>query len=278
MQTEDVQVLGSEPRQDLRGTVTESHQHESNSQSSFSLKKQIVLVFGLALAIVGYFGPWVDHKTAALVLTGQDMGEFVKFLPEVRAGTAPMIREFFYLPPFAAALCLILLMASKRLTYPLVVRAVMLLAVLGLAWAMLPPVWTPQLLVTAEFRKQTVAIAFCLLLLIIHPVLRYLPPRRCPEPVACPEHSRREGLTAVALRQPFDFAQGRAQDTAMTVLALLGAAPPLWQFFAIREAVNRAYGWPVQVGWGLWATVLGFLIVMAGAVSARRGPNGREVW
>ena len=227
------------------------HQDESNPRSLFSLRKQIVLILGLALAIVGYFGPWVDHKTAALVLTGQDMGEFVKFLPEVRAGTVPMIREFFYLPPFAAALCLILLMASKRLAYPLVVRAVMLLAVLGLAWAMLPPVWTPQLLLTAEFRKQTVAIAFCLLLLIVHPVLRYLPPRRCPEPVACPEHSRREGLMAVSTM----------------VLALLGAVPPLWQFFSIREAMNRAYGWPVQVGWGLWVTVLGFLIVVAGAVT-----------
>ena len=246
------------------------HQGESDSRSPSSLREQIVLILGLALAIVGYFGPWVDHKTAALVLTGQDMGEFVKFLPEVRAGTAPMIREFFYLPPFAASLGLILLMANKRLAYPLVVRAVMLLAVLGLAWAMLPPVWTPQLLVTAEFRKQTVAIAFCLLLLIIHPVLRYLPPRRGLEPVACPEHSRREGLTAVALRY--------AQDTAMMVLALLGAGAPLWQFFSIREAVNRAYGWPVQVGWGLWVTVLGFLIVMAGTVYAKRGSNGREVW
>jgi len=212
---------------------------------------QIVLVLGLALAIMGYFGPWVDHKTAALVLTGQDMGEFVKFLPEVRAGTASMIREFFYLPPFAAALGLILLMPSKRLAYPLPVRAVMLVAVLGLAWAMLPPVWTPQLLVTAEFRKQTGAIVFCLLLLIVHPVLRSLTSRRCHEPAACPEHGRREGLTAVALM----------------VLALLGTVPPLWQFFAIREAVNRAYGWPVQVGWGLWVTVLGFLIVMVGAVS-----------
>jgi hypothetical protein len=221
------------------------HQDESNPRSLFSSRKQIVLILGLALAIVGYFGPWVDHKTAALVLTGQDMGEFVKFLPEVRAGTVPMIREFFYLPPFAAALCLILLMASKRWAYPLAVRAVMLLAVLGLAWAMLPPVWTPQLLLTAEFRKQTVAIAFCLLLLIVHPVLRYLPPRRCPD------HSRREGLMAVS----------------MMALALLGAVPPLWQFFSIREAMNRAYGWPVQVGWGLWVTVLGFLIVVAGAVT-----------
>jgi hypothetical protein len=53
----------------------------------------------------------------------------------------------------------------------------------------------------------------------------------------------------------------------MMVLALLGAGPPLWQFFAIREAVNRAYGWPVQVGWGLWVTVLGFLILMVGAIT-----------
>ena len=215
-------------------------------QGKSNLKSQIVLILGLALAIVGYFGPWVDHKTAALVLTGQDMGEFVKFLPEVRTGTAPMIREFFYLPPFAAALCLILLLANRRWAYPLVVRAVMLLAVLGLAWAMLPPVWTPQLLITAEFRKQTVAIAFCLLLLIIHPVLRCLSPR----------------LLAFA----------------MMVLALLGAGPPLWQFLAIREAVNRAYGWPVQVGWGLWATVLGFLVIMAGAATLLTFGSGYHIW
>jgi hypothetical protein len=216
-----------------------SHQGESDSKSLFVLRKRIVLILGLALAIVGYFGPWVDHKTAALVLTGQDMGEFVKFLPEVRAGTAPMIREFFYLPPFAAALCLILLMASKQLAYRLVVRAVMLLAVLALAWAMLPPVWTPQLLVTAEFRRQTGAIAFCLLLLIIDPVLRRLSPRR--------------------------------MAVTMIVLALLGTAPPLWQFFAIREAVNRAYGWPVQVGWGPWITALGFLVVIVEAAHLRKG-------
>jgi len=202
---------------------------------TFTTKSQVVFILGLALAIVGYFGPWVDHKTAALVLTGQDMGEFVKFLPEVRAGAAPMIREFFYLPPFAAALCLILLLACKQLAYPLPFRAVMLVVVLGLAWAMLPPVWTPHLLVTAEFRKQTAAIVFCLLLLVVHPVLCPLPPR----------------FTAVAL----------------IGLALLGVAPPLWQFFAIREAVNRAYGWPVRVGWGLWGTAFGFLVVMAGAVA-----------
>ena len=218
----------------------ESHQGEGNAKSPSILIKRIVLILGLALAIAGYFGPWVDHRTAALVLTGQDMGEFVKFLPEVRAGTAPMIREFFYLPPFAAALCLILLMASKQLAYPLAVRAVMLLAILALAWAMLPPVWTPQLLVTPEFRKQTGAIAFCLLLLIIHPALRRL-------------SSRRMAVT-------------------MIVLALLGTVPPLWQFFAIREAVNRAYGWPVQVGWGLWVTVLGFLIiVIVEAAHLRKG-------
>jgi TRAP-type uncharacterized transport system fused permease subunit len=105
---------------------------------------------------------------------------------------------------------------------------------------MLPPVWTPQLLVTAEFRQQTVAIAFCLLLLIIHPMLRRLSPRR------------------VAV--------------TMIVLALLGTVPPLWQFFAIRGAVNRAYGWPVQMGWGLWVTALGFVIVViAEAAHLRKG-------
>ena len=37
------------------------------------------------LAIVGYLGPWVPHKTAALTVTGLELAEFAKFFPQVQA-------------------------------------------------------------------------------------------------------------------------------------------------------------------------------------------------
>ena len=38
----------------------------------------------LALGLAAYWLPWIDHRSAALKLSGQDLGEFVKFLPEIR--------------------------------------------------------------------------------------------------------------------------------------------------------------------------------------------------
>ena len=37
-------------------------------------------------ALAGYFAPWVDNRVAGLVITGLDLGEYVKFLPAVRNG------------------------------------------------------------------------------------------------------------------------------------------------------------------------------------------------
>ncbi|MEA3459689.1 MAG: hypothetical protein U9R11_03285, partial [Chloroflexota bacterium] len=44
-------------------------------------------------------------------------------------------------------------------------------------------------------------------------------------------------------------------------LAFVGTVPPLWQFFSIRHAIDRVYGRPIELGWGLWLTAAGFLIV-----------------
>ena len=64
---------------------------------------RILLPLALLMALVGAFGPWVSHRAAALVLTGQDMAEFVKFLPDVRSGELRVTRELFYLPFLAGA-------------------------------------------------------------------------------------------------------------------------------------------------------------------------------
>jgi len=94
---------------------------------------------GILLALVGYWGPWVDHQTAALVLSGLDMSEYVKFLPEVREGSVRVFRELFYLPPLAAALCLALLVGRLWPRYPLAVRVIMLSLAVGLCIVVLPP-------------------------------------------------------------------------------------------------------------------------------------------
>lgn len=50
---------------------------------------------GVALAVVGYFGPWIPHETAALTVVGSELSWFAK--PFAR-----MTRELFVLPLIAA--------------------------------------------------------------------------------------------------------------------------------------------------------------------------------
>jgi hypothetical protein len=188
---------------------------------------------GIALVLVGYWSPWVNHKTAALVLSGLDMAEFVKFLPGVRAGTEFMIRELFYLPPLAAALCLALTGSNRHLRYPLWARAIMVVAAIALAIIVLPPYpLILQALSSDEFGRQFLMGIGCLAVIAASLLYRRLP-----------------RVIVVAL---------------LIAISLAGAIPPLWQFLSIRSALARVYGQPIHIGWGLWLTAAGFLVV-AGA-------------
>jgi hypothetical protein len=77
---------------------------------------------GIALAVVGYFGPWIPHATAALTVTGSELNWFSKLfgLPS---------RELFVLPLVAAAV-LLGLTAQRHVTRPLARLGVVVLGVL----------------------------------------------------------------------------------------------------------------------------------------------------
>ncbi len=124
------------------------------------------------IGLIGYYGPWVPHKVAGLVVIGLDLAEYVKFIPEFASGKITFRREIFYLPLFAASLGASLL-ASRRVL-PTWSRWLIAVLAIPLALAILPPAWSPGILLQAEFRLQTLAIVFCLLLVLGHAA----PPRR----------------------------------------------------------------------------------------------------
>ena len=68
--------------------------------------KSNLYLLGVMLLLVGCFGPWVDHNTAALSVTGFELAEFAKFFPQVQGGTVSIHRPLLYLP-FVAALFLV---------------------------------------------------------------------------------------------------------------------------------------------------------------------------
>ncbi len=176
------------------------------------------------------WAPWVERPAAALVLTAPDLAEFVKFLPEVRSGILEVQRLLFLAPLFLVALGTPLVFGSVMPGLPRWLCVLARLAVLPLALLLLPPVWSPSVLISEEFRVQTVGCVVCLASAVIWrsrwPVPRYL----------------------------------------LAFLSLGWIAAPslaLWQFAKVQQAIAQAYASPVVPGWGAWAALGGCLLVSA---------------
>jgi hypothetical protein len=207
--------------------------------SNLSAPGHWLLLAGLLLAAVGAsFAPWVDRPAAALMLTAPDLAEFVKFLPEVRDGTLTVHRLLFLFPLFVATLALPLVVTNRRLAYPRWVRWTVLVAVIPLSLTLLPPVWSPSVLLSAEFRLQTGACILCL------------------------------GLVATA--RWLGHIPLRPLITLLAPLSLVAPALTLWQFFGVRKAVAHAYSSPIVPGWGAWAIAVGFGLVVFGILLTLR--------
>ena len=199
---------------------------------------RLLLPLGWLLATVGYFGPWIAHETAALTLSGVDLGEFVKFLPV--GESVRVVRQLFYLPPLAVVVSIALLIGSRRLGFPWLLRLLLLLLAVPVSQQLLPPAWSPGSLLTAEFRLQTLALAACWLLLAGFWLLGRLPPRLA-------------GVLSAAL-------------------ALAATILPAWQFLTIKPAIDAVYGTPPAAGWGFFVCLAGLVAVAAaGIVLVLRG-------
>ena len=176
------------------------------------------------VGLAGYFGPWVAHRASGLIVSGLDLGEYVKFIPQVLTGQIAVRREVFYLPLFAGSL-MASLMASRR-TLPRWLRVLLGLAAIPLALAMLPPAWSPATLRLPEFRLQMAALLFCLLMAPAVIVTRY--PAGPSRPGADCRPGRPRGHTAGLGLPPGPTGRSRAVSPAAPPgLGLLGRADRL---------------------------------------------------
>jgi hypothetical protein len=195
---------------------------------------RVLLPVGWLLAAVGYYGPWIDHSTAALTLSGVDIGEFVKFLPGVLEGSLAAIRQLFYLPPVAIVLSMALLVGSRQLRYPWPLRILILGLAVPVSLQLLPPAWSPDSLRAAEFLAQTIALGVCWLALASFWLWGSLP----------------VWLTG----------------SLSASLALAALALSVWQFILAKPAIHEVYGTPASFGWGFFLCQAGLAIIAVGSV------------
>ena len=187
---------------------------------------------GFALVVVGYFGPWIPHDTAALTVTGFELAEFAKFFPQVQGGVVPVTRGLF-LTPIAAVAILLGLVVSRLAARPAVRFVGAGLAVL-LALVALPPY---GFYLAAEYRGHLIlaggGAALVLLTLLSHRLSR------------------------------------RAWGIMLAATALAGIAPALYQFALLHPLVAALYGTPLGLGWGLVVCAAGFaLLLLSGILAA----------
>lgn len=197
-----------------------------------------VIAAGLALAAAGYWGPWVAHRAAALVLPGVDLAEYVKFLPAYRQGQLALVREGFYLPLCVLSLALSALAWRPGLGWPSLLRWLAWFAALPVALAMLPPAWSPPVLRLPEFRIQGIAILVCLMAFLASPIV----------------------------------GRGRLGWGGYLLggLSLIALIVPLGQFSLILPALADVYGRPIAVGWGPVGMALGLSLTAVGSVGLAR--------
>ena len=193
----------------------------------------LVLLVGLLLAVLAYWAPWVDHTAAALRLSGQDLGEFVKFVPAIRRGEERFPRQLFYIPPLAVTLSLVLLSTNQSLPYPRWLRSVVLASSIVVLLGLLPPSWGhPRDLFSAEFRLQGVGILL--------------------------------GAGAAAAHGLYRRLSLRFSASLILVLASAALFAPQAAFWVVRPRIWSAYATPtIHLGWGLWLHIVAWLVIAA---------------
>jgi hypothetical protein len=202
---------------------------------------RLLLPAGLLAMLAGYFGPWVNHPVAGLVITGLDLGEYIKFLPAVQTGALTLWRPGFYAPLVTVAACALLVAFRPTWHYPTWAR-ILLLAIAAVAMLnLIPPAWTPRRLLEPEFRVQTVSLALLALALVLAPWLAFLPQRV-------------------------------AQIIGGTLL-LAAALLPAYGFLAVLPTISALYVQPLIPGWGMWLLGLGVILcAIAGVFGPRHHP------
>jgi hypothetical protein len=219
----------------------------TRSRRRLTIVRQL-LPLGWLLAAVGYYGPWIGHRTAALTLSGVDMGEFVKFLPGVLDGSLAVNRQLFYLPPLAIVVSVALLAGSRRLRFFWPLRLAMVLLALPVSLQLLPPAWSPASLRTAEFLPQALALLACWLLLATFWLWGRLP--------------------------------AWLAGSLSAALALVAAAASAWQFLAVKPAIDVLYGQPPAAGWGFFLCLVGLatIVVASTILVVRTLARSERLW
>lgn len=226
-------VTPSEDRGGRAAAVTGRGRRRGESRLMLAMSWRDRCLWGLALALVGYWAPWLPATAAALQLNGFELAEWVTFLPEVRDGSASIGRLTFLAP----------------------------LACLAVAWAWAAP--------TSRSRALRVFLSFSgaglsLLLLPAYPaILTSMSDAELRPTLILATLTAVGALAALPLtwRVP---GIARALILVLGIVALLNG---LRGALGLRAAYARLLGQPLQPAWGWWVMMAGIVLAITAALA-----------
>ena len=181
----------------------------------------------LLVIVAGYFGPWAAQPAAGLILSADDLSEWIKFLPTYKAGNSGLIRELFFISIWLAPIGLGMLAGRSR---SWLIKLALLGVALLLVFTPLPKY--PELL--TAYQAPEFAPTFWITIGSLVITL---------------------GLGLFGGRSPARSARSVAALWIVFGLAVALIAP--LHFIKVLSEIERLY--PVSIGWGLIATILGGL-------------------
>lgn len=198
--------------------------------------QQTVLFAALTLVLVGFFMTWLDHGAAGLSFIGLEMGEQAKFLPQVRSGEIIPGRSLFYLPPITVALILALI----TVYWPQGRWQTWVVRFLAIGLSLLAfPAYEALGTERAEWLWRVLMIGLVVVVVAVTPLLR-------------------------KMSAPMLW-------LLVALIALCGAFLPTWVFFEVRAAFSMLLREPVGIGCGVWANLIGHLLIAAIALGGVPG-------
>jgi hypothetical protein len=197
-----------------------------------------LLWVGFTLILAGYLMVWLPQPVVGLSLIGLEMGEWVKFLPEVQAGLLPD-RNLFYLPP----------------------------VLLGLMMALWTAGWPNGR--WQSWAVRGVAVLVSLLAFPAVEAVRFEPADQWLLRIGL---VGLVGVTAV-LSGVMDRLPQRIRPLLLLVLAVAGLVLPSWAYLAVRPVIAELFRTDVGIGPGLLLHIAGnLLVVVTGLLSLLQRP------
>jgi hypothetical protein len=204
---------------------------EKRSRVNSDSKIAIILKLGFSSVLLAYFLVWLPQRVAGLSFIGLEIGEWVKFLPGVRAGEYFASRTLFYIPPITLAL-MILAWTLGWSNHRWQTWATRLLAVI-ISLLAFPALESIRFEASDQWLPRIVLV----ILVIACSLLAGLATRL-----------REQWITIISA-------------SVYLLLGLAGAILPAWTYLVLRPEISVLFGESVGVGPGIWLNAFGNLLV-----------------